>query len=185
MNDNPRVGIGGTGSARDPGLLIEPAADCGLETIGLSGLKKLDLRRPFPGVGGSFAMESIVRSDKVCRLSGVLLPPFSLSSSFRLFKTGRTGEREADLADEAAVGFKVVEARKLELDVRVLRDRMGTGGLDGILKLLSVAGLDRVTRLDLEGVFRIVGGCNVAGIGSDDFGSGKRDNLGIPVERTG
>lgn len=70
------MGIGGTGSARDPGLLSVPAADCGLDTIGLSGLKKLDLRRPFPGVGGSIAMESIVLSDRVCRLSGVFRPPF-------------------------------------------------------------------------------------------------------------
>lgn len=79
----------------------------------------------------------------------------------------------------------VVEARKLELTVRNLRELAGTGGLDGNLKLLSFAGFGRLTRLDLEGVFRTVGGCKVAGAGRDDFGNGKRESLGIPVERTG
>jgi hypothetical protein len=71
------------------------------------------------------------------------------------------------------------------LDVLVLRESAGTGGLGGILKLLSVAGFGRLTRLDLEGVFRIVVGCEDAGIGRDDFGMGNREILGIPVGRTG
>lgn len=53
-------GIAGASSLED--LLLPPLDDGGREPPGLSGLKKLDLRRRFAGDGGIFAIDSTVRS---------------------------------------------------------------------------------------------------------------------------
>jgi hypothetical protein len=55
-------------SSFESDLLLFPVDDCGREFIGLSGLKKLDLRRRFAGEGGIFAIDSTVRSANDGRL---------------------------------------------------------------------------------------------------------------------
>jgi hypothetical protein len=67
------VGIGGiAGASSLEDLLLPPFDDGGREPIGLSGLKKLDLRRRFAGEGGILAIDSTVRSANDGR--GVLGP---------------------------------------------------------------------------------------------------------------
>jgi hypothetical protein len=57
------VGLSALASFRSP-FILPPIADAGRDGMGLSGLKKLDLRRRIAGDWGILAIDSIVRSTR-------------------------------------------------------------------------------------------------------------------------